>query len=771
MYIKDSSFYGYVRDTTDLTLWFLHPQFISLYCESETAVFNPNEIAEYDGSYFLRSGEFERTEYPFIMGVANEGSTLKLTGVAEESEGELAVVVVFANDENGMLCAPPDFDKVSIFPITPGAFEMEIVLPQGEHGVQIESIHVCEYLKVDSSIIENITLKEKNDIILSSIPYNNLELTLFDEEEQCADFIVRAKRHFRALSYFRYNEIHSQCFLHFYSEDPNVDRNQNPYRTTIKLIGLLGAMSKDVYHNTSDGETDPATDGFTKTIGSVSNTAGEEHPSYLDLIVSSFNSNGMVHSELHGGGNSSYGGSFAKLKSLHPFSYKTSQTIGEGTFLSSVSNQLHYTRTPADGYTYADALRLMINAQCHGMLVKNETIISNVPENLYRESGAVFTAREYYSVPKETKYPAVDIVKFETKKSALGEVEILPPITIDLAKDGVFGKDVGSDFVRYKNFVLDKSIAASDFNWDYTVDSGDYPGDIRLEHKGSVISVMWEDGYSGNVTIYLSGRPIKAETAETFTATFGSGTETLEISNPFLRPRDANAIEDIPDHYAKFNLDQQANKSIYELEVRGRFDVHPLDWVLYQNERGDLRQGIVIEHNLTYTGSMRSTFRVIDGGEAPPLYDAEHVLCSETLICREGVAVDDSTGDGGSETTPYTALYSGDEVNSLSSHLLPEGLSIQQFDSFMLALKDESGAIKASYVFSNPEFTIGNSILVYATETIAGEVLELSMQEGGSQLGNYLDASWSVTINGEMSPFLANVLYGFNKQEVIANGL
>lgn len=765
MYIKDSSFYGYVRDTTDLTLLFLCPQFIDLYCESETAAFDPN-VSVINGSYFWRSGEFERGEYPLVMSVADEGATLKLTGVAESSEGELAVIVVFENDENGLLCAPPDHDKFSIFPITAGNFAVEISLPQGERGVAIESINVCEYLKVDSSIIEKIALKEKNDIVLSSIPYNNLELTLFDEEERCADFITRAKRHFRALSYFRYNEIHSQTFLHFYSEDPNVDRNQNPYRTTMKLVGFLGAMGKDVYHNTSDGEKDVATEGFAKTIGSEFNTSGEVYPSYLDLIVSAFNTNSKIHSELYGGSQSLYGGSFVKLKSLNPYSYKRTQIIENGTILSSISNQLQFTRTPADGYTHADALRLLINAQCHGMLVKNETIISDVPENLYRESGAVFTAREYYSVPKETKYGAIDVVKFDTTQSVLGEIETLPSITIDLANDGTLGKDTGGDFIRYKNFALDKSIAATDFDWYYSVDSGSYIEDIRLEHKGSVVSVMWQDGYTGRITIYLSGRPIKTESSGIFTATYGAGTETLEISNPFLRGRDADAIEDIPDHYAKFNLDQQANKSIYELEVRGRFDVHPLDRILYQNERGDLRQGIVIEHNLTYTGSMRSTYRVIDDGDAPSLYDDEDVLCSETLICRECVAVDEgSDGDTGVETTTYTELYSGDEVNSISSHLLPDGISIQQFDSFMLAVKDENGVIQTSYVFSAPEFTVSDSIFVYATTTIGGETFDLNMQEGWSQEGNYLDAYWSVTSGDETKAFAANVLYGCKKQE------
>ena len=48
----------------------------------------------------------------------------------------------------------------------------------------------------------------------------------------------------------------------------------------------------------------------------------------------------------------------------------------------------------------------------------------------------------------------------------------------------------------------------------------------------------------------------------------------------------------------RYNYDQQANKTIYAIDARGRFDVAPLDRVLYQPPDGTQHTGIVIEHTL-----------------------------------------------------------------------------------------------------------------------------------------------------------------------------
>ena len=273
------------------------------------------------------------------------------------------------------------------------------------------------------------------------------------------------------------------------------------------------------------------------------------------------------------------------------------------------------------------------------MKVKNETIIEAPMDYLVEDSGAVFTNREYLSNPEVTEYGDIGVVKVDSFSSCPdgANSDCVCSFEIDMSCDGTYGKDVGGDFIRYKNLYMDQSIPKDSFEWDYS-QTGDFYGSIRVDHKGSVVTVIWEDDHvvpqTAKIKIFIYGHPYKPEKKHIDTVSIGRSSNTLELSNPFVRPNTRNE-NDAQDFYARFNYEYFANKRIYALETRGRFDVHPLDLVLYHTLDGDLRKGIVIEHNLTYDGAMKSSYRVVDEGDADALYCTDfQKICSETLICR-----------------------------------------------------------------------------------------------------------------------------------------
>lgn len=644
MYIRDSSFYDVVRDTTELNVFFLKPRPSSiLYCDFGTAVYD--ETLGTDPQWM--NGDFER-ENPIIKSVTDEGSSITLSGRIFDDDGrdydenvskefssgkrKLHIVVVYASyGEN--LYAPVGCKKVALYPISMvdefGYFGETITIHQGECGIQVESINVCECVQIKSEDIESLKQQEKNDIILSSVPYNKISLTLFDSNETYANFVKDAGKYLRVLLYYRYNDVYSDTFLYFYDETPTTDHNSLPYKSSFAFTNVMGILNKEACHNTSDGIVKHGIVGdFEKNINEdTEDIDGVVHPSYLKEIVRDFNTNYEISSEIHGSPTSAYGGMFLKLESSFP------ARVPDGV--------ISWTETTIDGYTQADALRLLINAIGHGMKVKNETIIEAPIDYLVEDSGAVFTNREYLSAPEVTEYGDIGVVKvdsFYSKKENTDDAKHVYSFEIDMSCDGTYGKDVGGDFIRFKNLYMDRSISKDSFRWAYS-NTGDFYGSLRVYHSGSVVTVIWNDNHvdlqTAKIKIYIFGDQLKTENKTVETVGFGRSSNTLELSNPFIRPNAYRENDGAQDFYARFNYEYQANKRIYALEIRGRFDVHPLDLVLYHTLDGDLRKGIVIEHNLTYDGAMKSSYRVIDEGDADALYCTDFkTICSETLICR-----------------------------------------------------------------------------------------------------------------------------------------
>ena len=175
MYIRDSSFYDVVRDTTELNVFFLKPRPSSiLYCDFGTAVYD--ETLGTDPQWM--NGEFER-ENPIIKSVTDEGSSITLSGRIFDDDGrdydenvskefssgkrKLHIVVVYASyGEN--LYAPVGCKKVALYPISMvdefGYFGETITIHQGEHGIQVESINVCECVQIKSEDIESLKQQE-----------------------------------------------------------------------------------------------------------------------------------------------------------------------------------------------------------------------------------------------------------------------------------------------------------------------------------------------------------------------------------------------------------------------------------------------------------------------------------------------------------------------------------------------------------------------------------------------------------------------------------
>ena len=224
--------------------------------------------------------------------------------------------------------------------------------------------------------------------------------------------------------------------------------------------------------------------------------------------------------------------------------------------------------------------------------------------------------------------------------------------------------------------------------------------------------------------------------------------EKLEIPMP-----ESGMAIDMPDYYAKFNLEQQANKKIYSVDCRGRFDVRPLDRLLYFTEKGEIRIGIVIEHSLSYNGAMKSMLRILDEAPAPRLYCSQAVLCSETAICR------------GSEEWVWQ-----DSVllwNGLTSHLSGNigELSISGWDSIVLVVCDENGENIRTLEFDNLEYTVTEGTILTSAITVGSRRYDLWIDESWSPAGNNLDGYCSVTIGENVQLIYVKKIYGVSKGE------
>ncbi|MBQ8768855.1 MAG: hypothetical protein IJZ15_04325 [Oscillospiraceae bacterium] len=634
MYIKDSSFYDNVRDTTDATLLFALPQFIKLTCiVREGATVNVvNDVTEYgagtvDVSYSFNSGVFERDQ-PLMVAEAQQEIKFTLIGMYDQNAlskyasiaNDLFVAIDFNIDEDGKLMAPDGFEKIHLIPFEREAdyFELDISLPAGERGISISSINICSCKKVNYSSIEKIAIKEKNDIVLSSIPYNKLEVTLFDEGEIC-DFISAVEKHLRVLLYFQYNEVCSETFLYFYDEDPSLDKTSIPPRANMKFVNILGAMAKTTFYESVPG----GSEGFERSI-----------KEYLKLVINDFNSNGTASFNIAINDGCIFGGEFAKIHSLHNelMSICDMDYVIDGTTVANaIQLKDHVTKCPVVGLTHADALRLLINAQCHGIRVGNEVIYDDVPEGLFKDSMAVLCEKEYLELPTFSRCGDVDSIIVHTGKSELSEKGDLEEIVLDVCSFVENGN--GSYF---KKVIL--SGVLSSFEYEQVISKPNWLGldEIFIEHSGSLLLVSVSAiPHKGYIRIGVQGRSVDPVAGPTYTFQYGNGENILEISNQFLSPRNSGVNKDAVDHYEAFNFRHFSDKKTYSLNVRGRFDVHPLDRVLYQNEKKDLRVGTVIEHSLSYNGTMTSTYRIVDEEDAPSLYVANNGLCSETLICRE----------------------------------------------------------------------------------------------------------------------------------------
>ena len=635
MYITDDTFYSSVRDTTNVDLYFMRPCFTDFSLHSQSACFEfGSAFTVNSGVGTLKSGQFEY-ETPIMTTSGADAITFELSGTVDFPSDEWAdfldfkrklyLMVVFSAGENGLLLTPGDTGKVSLQQLSinnSGVFLQDITIPG---GCTVESINVGEVLAADESDVSGITETAKNDIILSAIPSAEASIELVDEDEKYAEFVNRSKKKLRALLYYRYNSTYSGTRIYYYSEPPATDHTQNPIKTTVGLVGLLGAMG-DTYHNRSDGNMEPGETAWWKWIGADA----EGNPPYLKMIVDAYNTGGALDVGAYADSReSAYGGRFVKL-----YSYNNTNPVRQLQTESIVSlNKEHYTCTPSDGYTYADALRLLINAQCHGMRVGNETIIADRPENLIKDSGAAIMSEDQYAVPTKTEYGEIDVVKFPLTHWVVGDLETLPGIDLDLSSDGELIELSAGHWYRKKTFVFDKSYASTSFTIDLYTENNYHIDYFEVIHKGSILTLIWPNTFSGRAVLTCTASPFKQIDDGEFSVKFGGGTETLELSNPFMRARHAIATYDIPDEYARYNYDQQANKTIYAIDARGRFDVAPLDRVLYQPPDGTQHTGIVIEHTLKYNGAMRSSFRVLDEGRVEGLVCSDTRFCSYILIC------------------------------------------------------------------------------------------------------------------------------------------
>ena len=764
MYIKDSTFYDNVRDTTDASIYFMRP----ICCDfsvadySETVHFGDKNTH----GAIVQSGLFDR-DIPLVTCDGNL-KTVQLETTVDlfsmySSTSEyfinkeaLRFVVIYGVDETGKLLAPPGCERVVSYPAyvqhTGVIFEF-IDIPPSDNGFLIESIHLCEFIEVRSEDIVKIDRREKNDIILSSIPYDNMEVELYDQDGKYAEFIIRHKERLRALVTFKYNGIHSLMSLYFYGEDPTIDSSSALSKSHIKLVGIMGVLNSITYHNTQtvyslmNGEFSFDINQYLKTIAGQFNFdrsfVEAFSPEFSLLQIKSFNSHGV--------------------RKTHSLTDDILET----------ENYVYRTQSPADGYTYADAIRLLINAQCHGMKVRNSTIIDDSPKNLIVDSGAVLCEREYFSKPVATRYNQVDKITVSTAKWLPGKIVTLPQINFAFFNGGdTFFKD-GSTWKR-SSFLFEKACVNLAIDW-LNGNAFLYLPNTEFVRASSALSMMWneaEHGKRGYVYISVSANPLEKSNEEVYCKKYGCGKEILEIDNPFLCPRTPGYVEDIPDEYIAYNYMYQSNKIIFSVETRGRFDLHPLDRVSYYDDYGNLRSGIIIEHNLSFDGGMRSSFLIIDDGDVPSQHCNEDRFCSETLICHDLGDISNSSDESGYITNEgyTTTLYDGEPTTHFDFFSSNHKVSIDDFDCFVAVLCDENGENDFTISFSSLSRIETEQIYIDSYTTVDGIDYHLDLEGTWSHIGNSIYGDCSIveedpdTVSGVYeNPQYITKIYGVRK--------
>ncbi len=648
MIIKDSTFFDEIRDPTEARVFLVKPLFTELSCTvsglTATTYFNGGSPTP---------GKFEYGE--FTEGNPAPGYILS-AGALQEDDVSITVnatnlctnqtcylCVVFGSDRNGK-CTRPDasLQKVHFYECQTdeiGFLDRTIGWGPTEDALYIESINLVDFIEVDQDDIKSMTFTDKNDIVLSAIPQKKLDIELCDDNKTYLSFIQNAGKDLRVMHYYQYNDVFSDVTITYLDEMPTLDTNTTPKTLACSFVGITGVMNA-MCRNTSDGDGDAPY--FRKDIGESG-----ENPSYLQMLQEAFNTDvrkmGLYYASSKI--SSCIGGTPLKILSY----FNSSPIRYTDTPFESLLSKAHYTMTPVDGYTYADAVRLLMNAQGHWMAVKNETIVG------YRRRGgfpsknnAMFVSFERYNNPIKTAYDTIGLVKFPMQHYETDEAEVIGSFEIDLSNPDYVEmrfanpKDI---YIRIKSMILEKSYSGhpGDFTWslDYT-DSTLTAADFGIIHKGATISIEWPEEkdaatVSGKAVITLTGKPYKKVDDGTFLAKKSESNVVLELNNPFMRPRADGAVYDIQEQYAAENYMNQSGRAIYEFDGRSRFDIAALDGVIFQTDDGVLHLGTVIEHILSNAG-LRSQFRVIDEEIIGAiLCGSSMAVCSNLTICTEEI--------------------------------------------------------------------------------------------------------------------------------------
>ncbi len=757
MYIKDSSFYGYVRDTTSASIYLFNPIYATVHV---------------DWDVDFMSGKFDHDAPVFTIKAQTNDQWFYLScdtaPILTEAERKdfiagkrkLYVVVIYGVDGNGNLLAPPGTDRVMLVPAEmdeDGFVQSEdVTFKASESGYSVESIHLSELVRVNPEDISDLSIKEKNDIILSSIPFDELNVMLYDEDGVYADFIRRAGKRLRVLLNFEYNQVHSEKALYFYNEAPERDTTSALATTSVKFTGLMGILSTDTFRGAFPHYFKNKDGVFYKEISTPDD-------SYLETIVSDFNTRHLPIDDEYGDF-SNYGGKFLKVNDSTPVLKGTRyKIVGDTDYYS--EKVPYYTESPAEGYSYADAIRLLVNAKCHGLRAGGETILNGPIDSLVRDSGAVLLEQEYFQKPLLQQFPKIDKIIVPTFRWTVGEEVELPQEDLDLfASDDTYMVEGTEKKVKWINFGGNVCVSSANTSWP---NGGPFfativfigTGDGRLEWKSS-------EEISGFWPVVVKIVPFVEKEGTTYSKRYGNGKEILTLNNPFLHGRATGYSFDAPDAYLDFNYEQQSGKVIYTLVVRGRFDVHPMDRVLYYDEKGDLRSGIVIEHELSFNGAMKSTYRVLDEGDAPSLYCGKKVLCSETLICR---SEKDPDPVDESQMVDCIPIYIGPATTSISDHWYSDGsYTMADFDHLIVNVCDENGYGAQSVKFYAKDIIYGTDTTVIATATVNDVVYNLFVSEnwnGGEPYGNFIEyAHCTASKDGTEKDVYFNGLYGKLKE-------
>jgi hypothetical protein len=460
-----------------------------------------------------------------------------------------------------------------------GSYYIEVIInSMTATGVKlrISSVQFGNVLKVDSEDIELITISEKNDILLSSLPFGELSVSVCDNNKTYHNFYNTYSG--VAWVAFSYNGNHGKPFVFHKNENAAHSNTSELEKTEFKACDALSMLTAPYKEST----------GY------------------------------LTYWEGH-----TWEGNALQWVDGTPIDYKLYEVLNTAKYEYRNKIALSYETSPDGSLTdaflshenYKSAIKLLASVEFSCLKIQNEKIsiklmLYNMDPALEYKPYVYISFDEQFEKPQEVLYPQVKnvLVNNFARKINPDKIELCSGLKVNIPNDAYV--EVNFDKVAYiPNFDDATETCVSIYNpsngMTYTPASVEY-NQMAFDYYSYVGCISLRGGdISGDLELTVSGYPIETDNIQTSfnDSEFG---EDLTINNPYFGFRDELLS------YPTWLMDLYKRNKAYQLNCRGRYDVHPLDLILYQAEKGETRRGIVTQNTLTYNGALRSVITVLD---------------------------------------------------------------------------------------------------------------------------------------------------------------